>query len=124
MLPDFSAEIFQAADQHEIAQQVEEPLREIAHQIEKRNLPLGPLEELVAVDAEIHGLRSQRVGAHLAGAHAHGAFESEHEHLAVADAAGPCGIAERSTTASAIVSSTAISSFTLGTYCMVYSAPR
>src|SRR5262249_15920758 len=35
---------------------------------------------------------SERVGPHLAGAHAHSPFEVEHEHLAVADTAGPCGI--------------------------------
>jgi hypothetical protein len=49
-------EIFQPADQDEIAQQVEEPLREIPHQIEERDLALALLKELGAVGGEIHGL--------------------------------------------------------------------
>ena len=51
----FLVEIFQPSDQHEIAQQVEEPLREIAHQLPERDLALALLEQLLAVEGEIHG---------------------------------------------------------------------
>jgi hypothetical protein len=37
-----------------LRKKVEEPLREIAHEREKRDLAFGLLEELIAVAAEIH----------------------------------------------------------------------
>ena len=68
---------------------------------------------------------SERRSAGFAGADANGLFERQDEDLAVADLAGlagDCWIV--SITLSAMASSTASSSFTLGTKLTVYSAPR
>jgi len=49
-------EILKPSNQDEIAQKIEEPLREIAHQLPERNLALAPLQQLVSIVDEIHGV--------------------------------------------------------------------
>src|SRR5262249_60979290 len=47
-------EISKTPDQDEVAQKIEEPIREIAHELEDRTFALRPLEQPIAICAKIH----------------------------------------------------------------------
>src|SRR5262249_44760106 len=117
-------EILKPSNQDEIAQKIEEPLREIAHQLPERNLALAPLQQLVSIVDEIHGV-GQSASAPISPvrtriAPSRSSTNTLPSPICPVLAASPMA----STTASATSAFAATSSFTLGTYCIVYSAPR